>query len=74
MKLYAYQPKGHGEQSFFTVANNEAEALENITRHIKEKLKEDKYNSIHPLGYSEFGSDYYTLTVVEPGEVIENDN
>ena len=40
MKLYAFQPQGHGEQSFFTIAKSEEEAIKalNLNRMTREKF------------------------------------
>jgi len=65
MKLYAWQPDGHGEKSFFVMAENIVEALEAVLDAIKGL---DEYYS------RGFGTDYYTLTVAGPGKVILNDN
>jgi len=71
MKLYAYQPDGHGEMSFFTIAESEEKARQVIDKHIKEKyFKDGKY--LYAAGGWE--TDYYILTVAEVGEVIENHN
>jgi len=71
MKLYAFQPNGHGQTSFFTIAKNEKEA-----RKVVNKYVEDNYLKSGLFNYSVngWGSDYYTLTVIEEGGVIENDN
>ena len=71
MKLYAFQPKGHGEASFFTIAKSEEEARKVVNKYVK-----DNYLKNGKLDYRAggWGSDYYTLTVIEEGKVIENDN
>lgn len=71
MKLYAFQPNGHGELSFFTIAKNEDEAKKVINKYV-----EDNYLKNGKLDYRAggWGSDYYTLTEIEEGGVIENHN
>lgn len=69
MKLYAYQPKGHGQYSFFVMAENEYEARRAIERYI-----EDTFDSTCNLPYAGFGTDVYKLTVLNRGEVISNAN
>jgi len=65
LKLYAFQPQGHGELSFFTIASSEDEARAAVDKHIKDT------DCAWTNGW---GTDYYKLTVVEVGQVIENDN
>lgn len=71
MKLYAFKPNGHGSASFFTIAKNEVEARKVVNKYI-----EDNYLKNENLDYRTggWGSDYYTLTVIEESNVIENDN
>jgi Zn/Cd-binding protein ZinT len=71
MKLYAFKPDGHGEVSFFTIAKNKYEAKKTVDKYV-----EDNYVKDGKLSYSAggWGTCYYTLTVVEEGNVIENDN
>jgi hypothetical protein len=70
MKLYAWQPKGHGELSFFVCAENEQQAREAVEREIARPAREDE-----PTRYFDgWGTDYYELTVAEPLQVITNDN
>jgi predicted small metal-binding protein len=70
-KLYAFKPSGHGEYSFFVVANSETEAIEAVTKHI-----EQNHTTNGTLNYEAngWGTDYYKMTVVEQGQVLENDN
>ncbi len=71
MKLYAFQPEGHGEASFFTIAKNEEEAKKAVNKHVEDNyLKNGKLDN----RADGWGSNYYTLTVIEEGDVIENDN
>lgn len=66
-KLYAWQPQGHGEYSFFVMAESEQQAKEAI----------DKYLIDENIGHCEqdrWGTDYYELTVVDPLQVIINEN
>jgi len=71
MKLYAYQPKGHGEYSFFTIAESEEEAKKAVDKYIAETLTENATVKYEARGW---GTDYYRLTVLKAGQVIENDN
>lgn len=69
MQLYAYQPKGYGQYSFFVIAADEREA-----RRAVEKYIEDNFDSTCSLPYAGFGTDSYKLTVLDRGEVIFNAN
>lgn len=66
-KLYAFQPKGHGALSFFTIAENEEQARAAVSKYI-----EDNQYKYAAKGWG--STDYYTMTVAEQGEVVENDN
>ena len=66
MKLYAFQPKGHGQLSFFVMAETKEQAIEQVGKHIAE----DGYD----YNASRWGTDYYECTEVGPGVVIENEN
>jgi len=65
MKLYAFQPNGHGELSAFVMAEDEVSAKQAVINAAKE---EGIYN------ISGFGTDYYITTVVGPLTVVWNDN
>jgi hypothetical protein len=69
MKLYAFQPSGHGEPSFFVMAEDEAEAVQAVETYIKNEEAKGRV-----LDYDQWGTDYYQMTVLDRGEVIENDN
>jgi hypothetical protein len=71
MKLYAFQPQGHGEQSFFTIAKSEEEAIKAVKKHIDTHYPEGSPNEYDAYG---FGTDYYKMTVIEEGQVVENNN
>ena len=66
MKLYAWQPNGHGEMSIFVVAESEEIARAKVDEYISTAPKWDYFNG--------WGTDHYELTVLEPGDVITNDN
>ena len=71
MKLYAFKPQGHGEQSFFTIAKSEEEAIKAVNKHIDTHYPKGSPNEYDAYG---FGTDYYKMTVVEEGQVVENNN
>ena len=79
MKLYAFQPRGHGEFSFFVCAASEEEARQAVDAHIRQR-KQQHVLAIERCDYESdcraagWGTDYYELTVFEPGQVAENDN
>jgi len=65
LRLYAFQPKGHGPKSYFVMAENEDEARAFVSAVVADA---DGYDSD---GWKTGG---YTVTVAEPGDVIVNDN
>jgi hypothetical protein len=72
--LYAFQPDGHGQYSFFVAATSEKEARTCVDKYISEHKGK---NDDHYLGDYEvdgWGTHYYELTVLDVGEVITNDN
>jgi hypothetical protein len=75
MKLYAFQPKGHGQKSFFVMAESEKEAKEFVAKKIAELLaNEEDGISYSDYDFSGWGTDYYCLEVFEVGQVVLNDN
>jgi len=72
MKLYAFQPNGHGEKSFFVIAESEKEAREFVSKKIAELLANGEGYSNYD--FSSWGTDYYRLEVFEIGQVALNDN
>jgi len=77
MKLYAFQPRGHGQLSFFVMAENEADALAAIDAEIAKHQKDrDDYDLMwwSSFDISGWRTDYYKLTVADAGQVVTNDN
>jgi hypothetical protein len=72
MKLFAWQPDGHGQQSFFVMAENESQAFSAVEAEIQRLLSEKDWFSSYD--YAGWGTDYYKLTIADVGEVIANDN
>lgn len=72
MKLFAFQPDGHGEQSMFVMAETEEEAKAIVSEHI-EKLVHEK-RGYYENDFDGWGTDYYLMTVAGPGQVIMNNN
>ena len=69
LKLFAFQPKGYGQYSFFVMAENETEARRAVEEYI-----ENNFDSTCNLPYAGFGTDVYKLTVLNRGEVVDNAN
>lgn len=69
MKLFAFQPNGYGQYSFFVMAENEQEASCAVEQYIKET-----FDSTCSLPYAGFGTDSYKLSVLDRGKVIANAN
>lgn len=76
MKLYAWQPNGHGQVSFFVVAPDEETARAAVEADIERRLARGVLDDDGMSQYecNGWGTDYYTLTVAEPGSVVLNDN
>ena len=76
MKLFAWQPNGHGELSWFVLAEDEMEARESVEAEIARRLALPFENNerITEYEFGGWGTDYYTLTVADRGCVLCNDN
>lgn len=82
MKLFGFQPKGHGEYSFFTTAETKEEAIEKIWKKIRETEEKSKAGTLvsdteHPYSFT-FGSYEYggfpeKYNCIE-GDVLMNPN
>jgi hypothetical protein len=76
LRLYAWRPNGHGELSWFVVAETEAEAKDAVDREIARRLALPWDDPAH-IGVCEvegWGSEYYTLTVAKRGHPVDNSN
>jgi hypothetical protein len=65
IRLYAFQPKGHGERSFFVAAASEDEAKCAVEKHLTRVSEYEKRG---------WGTDYYEMTVLDVGQVVSNTN
>lgn len=76
MKLYAWQPSGHGELSFFVIAESEDAARSAVQAHIENGLKKKSFldGGISAYEVGGWGTDYYRLTVAEVDVVLTNNN
>ena len=83
MKLYAFQPNGHGPKSFFVCAASQEEAKKAVDDYINKHLGKDDDEYITEYSIKGWGTDrssggretdYYHLTELAPGEVIYNCN
>lgn len=76
LKLYAFQPRGHGEKSFFVVAADEAEARQSVDAEIARLLARGYKDGwrFDSSDYDGWGTDYYEVTVAPRGAVVRNDN
>ena len=73
MKLFAWQPNGHGEMSMFVMAKDK-EAAEKAIQSKIDSCKADIDGMDFYLDFSGWKTTYYTLTELEEGEVVLNDN
>ncbi|MRS61763.1 hypothetical protein [Larkinella terrae] len=69
MKLYCYRPGGHGQWSFFVVASSEEEAFAKVQAEV-DCLRSEMHN----YECQGWDTDYYSLEILEPGEVATNEN
>lgn len=86
LRLYAWQPKGFGEKSFFVMAHSEKEAYAAVEKKIAALLApltaeeqnvepwENGRVSYSRTDFQGWGTDYYELTVLEVNQVILHDN
>lgn len=76
MKLYAWQPNGHGELSYFVCAANVDDAKASVEAEQRRlyALPLGDVERITDFELGGWGTDYYTLTEVEPGVVVTNGN
>jgi hypothetical protein len=76
MKLFAWQPKGHGEFSWFVLAADDREAREAVDAEIARRLAlpSEDIESITCYEVGGWGTDYYRLTVADRGFVLCNEN
>jgi hypothetical protein len=80
-RLFAWQPNGHGEKSFFVVAETEEQARAAVEAKISDLLAKSKDGDYFgedgiysEIDFSGWGTDYYKLTVADIGEVVMNSN
>lgn len=76
MKLFAWQPGGHGSMSWFVLAEDEAEARKAVDADIARRLALPAGDSERITEYecSGWGTGYYTLAVADRGCVLCNNN
>ena len=69
MKMYVWTPDGHGQLSFFVMAESKAIAKKQVDTYIKESKQEH-------MGYyaDGWGTSYYELEEVEPLQVYTHVN
>jgi hypothetical protein len=74
VRLFAYQPKCHGRYSFFVAADSEQVAMAAIATYITKHKGKNDGHYVTDYSTDGWGTDYYALTVLNPGQVITNDN
>ena len=68
MKLYAFQPTGHGQLSLFTIAESSTQAFQVVDKYVKEN------GGVNSYDFQGWGTDDYEMTELKPGQVITNNN
>ena len=71
MKLFAFQPQGFGEHSFFVMKETLQEAKDEVEEWAKEEYGSGWKKTTEMYGW---GTDYYKATMANEGEIITNDN
>ena len=76
MKLFGFQPRGHGELSWFVMAETEESARDAVEADIKRRraLPFTNPNHIHETDYAGWGTDYYTVSVASAGVPLSKEN
>lgn len=76
MKLYAWKPNGHGQISFFVMAESKEKAQEAVDAYIKKHLDQDDNDEfLYDYHVDGWGDDSrYNLEVKEAGQVAINYN
>ena len=76
LKLYAWQPKGHGELSWFVLAKSEMAAKSYVESEMvrRKSLPDGDDCKISNYECRGWGTEYYALTVASIGVVLTNEN
>lgn len=75
MKLYAFTPRGHGQYSFYVMAESEEAARLAVDEKIKKLMTEGEDNiRISDYEVQGWGTDYYHLQILDSNEVVFNPN
>jgi hypothetical protein len=75
MKLYAFTPKGHGQYSFFVMAEDEEHARKAVENKIKKLLAEGEDGThFSDYNFDGWGTDYYRVEVFDANQVALNAN
>ena len=76
MKLFAWQPDGHGQLSWFVCAKTLDDAKKAIDQEISRRLSLDNNDPDRIRNYDilGWGTDYYALTICAVGTPISNNN
>lgn len=72
MKLFAFQPNGHGEYSFFIMAEN-IEIAQNKVDLLCTQEREKRNGYGYEYAYYK-GNNYYTIREYDENEIAINDN
>lgn len=76
MQLFAWQPNGFGSLSWFVMAESEEEARKAVEAEIDRRIKLPRRDRmfLYESDRRDWREGQYTLTVLSPGQVIDNAN
>lgn len=71
MKLFAFQPQGYGELSFFIMSEALQDAKEEVETWAEIEFGDNWKEATEMYGWNSY---YYKITVVDKGVVVINNN
>ncbi len=71
MKLYAFQPKGHGQLSFFVMSDSESHAMESVDKQIETLFNDKDITGYEVLGWD---TEEYDMFILGADQVAWNYN
>ena len=74
VKLYSWQPNGHGQYSFFVASESLEDANMALQKYIDEHIDKDDEEYLDGYSIDGIGTDYYKLTISDVGTIVSNAN